>query len=85
MNAPTATTHAQVHWPDRYVALFGAGAYDINNERAPDDFIPFEEQLRGLEKVVQAGKVRTERAVVVVVVVCVCVLTKKRKGKQAPE
>lgn len=46
----------QIHWPDRYVPLFGGGAYDIANEREGD--IPFEEQLRGLEEVVKAGKVR---------------------------
>ena len=45
---------AQIHWPDRYVPLFGAGAYDKANER---EDIPFEEQLRGLEAVVKAGKV----------------------------
>lgn len=41
--------------PDRYVPLFGAGAYDIANERQGD--IPFEDQLRGLEEVIKAGKV----------------------------
>ncbi|KAG1677342.1 hypothetical protein FOA52_010721 [Chlamydomonas sp. UWO 241] len=46
----------QVHWPDRYVPMFGAAPYDIKNERADD--VPFEEQLLGLEKVVKAGKVR---------------------------
>lgn len=46
----------QVHWPDRYVPLFGAAAYNSANEREGD--IPFEEQLRGLERVVKAGKVR---------------------------
>ncbi|CAL5225561.1 g8398 [Coccomyxa viridis] len=45
----------QVHWPDRYVPLFGAGAYDIANER---EDIPFEEQLQALDKVVKSGKVR---------------------------
>ncbi len=34
----------------------GAPAYDAANEREGD--IPFEEQLRGLERVVKAGKVR---------------------------
>ena len=34
--------------------LFGAGAYDVANER---EDIPFEEQLRALDKVVKAGKV----------------------------
>jgi len=46
----------QIHWPDRYIPLFGAAAYDPANER-PDD-IPFEQQLRGLEEVIKAGKVR---------------------------
>ncbi|KIZ07436.1 Aldo/keto reductase family [Monoraphidium neglectum] len=46
----------QIHWPDRYVSLFGAPTYDIANEREGD--VPFEEQLRGLEDVVKAGKVR---------------------------
>lgn len=46
----------QVHWPDRYVPLFGAASYDVSLER-PDD-VPFDEQLRGLEKVIEAGKVR---------------------------
>lgn len=46
----------QIHWPDRYVPLFGAAVYDPKEER--DDDIPFEEQLKALEKVVKAGKVR---------------------------
>jgi aryl-alcohol dehydrogenase-like predicted oxidoreductase len=46
----------QIHWPDRYVPLFGAQPYDQANEREGD--IAFEEQLRGLERVVKAGKVR---------------------------
>lgn len=48
---------AQIHWPDRYVGgLFGASSYDVALEREGD--IPFEEQLRGLDAVVKAGKVR---------------------------
>lgn len=46
----------QIHWPDRYVQLFGEAMYDINQHR-PND-VPFEEQLRGLENVIKAGKVR---------------------------
>lgn len=46
----------QIHWPDRYVPLFGGAAYDPSLER-PDP-VPFEEQLQGLEEVVRAGKVR---------------------------
>lgn len=48
-----------MHWPDRYVSLFGATAYDMNQERP--DAVPFEEQLRGLENVIKAGKVRMSR------------------------
>ena len=44
----------QIHWPDRYVPLFGGGAYDPEKER---DEIPFEEQLVGLDNVIRAGKV----------------------------
>jgi aryl-alcohol dehydrogenase-like predicted oxidoreductase len=63
----------QIHWPDRYVPLFGAGtltyflfqfvnssftegAYDLTKET--DDFTPFEDQLKALEEVIKAGKVR---------------------------
>eukprot|EP00884_Botryococcus_braunii_P006093 jgi/Botrbrau1/15485/Bobra.43_2s0105.1 len=46
----------QIHWPDRYVPLFGAGSYNQANERDGD--ISFEEQLRGLDNVIKAGKVR---------------------------
>jgi hypothetical protein len=35
----------QIHWPDRFVPLFGASSYDQALERETD--IPFEEQLRG--------------------------------------
>lgn len=45
---------AQIHWPDRYVPLFGASGYDVANER---EEVPFEEQLRGMEAVIKAGKV----------------------------
>ncbi|KAJ8604893.1 hypothetical protein CTAYLR_004306 [Chrysophaeum taylorii] len=45
----------QIHWPDRYVPLFGSDSYDPSNER---EAVPFDEQLRGLAKVIEAGKVR---------------------------
>eukprot|EP01024_Parvocaulis_polyphysoides_P009071 TRINITY_DN1276_c0_g1_i4.p1 TRINITY_DN1276_c0_g1~~TRINITY_DN1276_c0_g1_i4.p1 ORF type:complete len:389 (-),score=44.36 TRINITY_DN1276_c0_g1_i4:237-1403(-) len=45
----------QIHWPDRYVSLFGSSSYDISKER---EFIPFEAQLEGLKAVIDAGKVR---------------------------
>ncbi|GAB4817654.1 hypothetical protein N2152v2_004700 [Parachlorella kessleri] len=46
----------QIHWPDRYLPLFGSGPYDAAQEREGD--IPFEVQLQGLERVIKAGKVR---------------------------
>lgn len=45
----------QIHWPDRYLPLFGSGVYDAKNEREGD--VSFEEQLKGLEKVIKDGKV----------------------------
>jgi len=46
----------QLHWPDRYVPMFGQGTYRRECERA--DAVGFEEQLVGLQKLVEAGKVR---------------------------
>eukprot|EP00634_Sargassococcus_sp_CCMP2135_P011791 CAMPEP_0198662474 /NCGR_PEP_ID=MMETSP1467-20131203/47642_1 /TAXON_ID=1462469 /ORGANISM="unid. sp., Strain CCMP2135" /LENGTH=334 /DNA_ID=CAMNT_0044398963 /DNA_START=38 /DNA_END=1042 /DNA_ORIENTATION=- len=45
----------QIHWPDRYVPLFGSDAYDLALER---ESIAFDEQLEGLQSVIDAGKVR---------------------------
>ena len=45
----------QIHWPDRYVPIFGAQEYDLKQER---DAISFEEQLQALKTLVDAGKVR---------------------------
>ena len=44
----------QLHWPDRYVPLFGQARYEPDQER---DAVPFEEQLQALHKLVQEGKV----------------------------
>jgi aryl-alcohol dehydrogenase-like predicted oxidoreductase len=54
---PTPKNNNQkIHWPDRYVPLFGAAPYDAALARA--DAVPFDEQLRALQDVVAAGKVR---------------------------
>lgn len=45
----------QIHWPDRYVPIFGATSYDAAQER---DSIPIAEQLQALAELVKAGKVR---------------------------
>lgn len=45
----------QIHWPDRYVPMFGATSYDAAQER---DSTPIAEQLSSLAELVKAGKVR---------------------------
>lgn len=45
----------QIHWPDRYVPMFGATSYDAAQER---DSTPIAEQLLALGELVKAGKVR---------------------------
>jgi len=45
----------QIHWPDRYVPMFGSTSYDINNEH---DTTPIKQQLQALSALVDAGKVR---------------------------
>eukprot|EP00633_Aureoumbra_lagunensis_P000983 CAMPEP_0197297202 /NCGR_PEP_ID=MMETSP0890-20130614/40451_1 /TAXON_ID=44058 ORGANISM="Aureoumbra lagunensis, Strain CCMP1510" /NCGR_SAMPLE_ID=MMETSP0890 /ASSEMBLY_ACC=CAM_ASM_000533 /LENGTH=335 /DNA_ID=CAMNT_0042774235 /DNA_START=255 /DNA_END=1262 /DNA_ORIENTATION=+ len=45
----------QIHWPDRYVPLFGSDAYDPSQER---ESYSFEDQLLALQKVISSGKVR---------------------------
>jgi aryl-alcohol dehydrogenase-like predicted oxidoreductase len=45
----------QIHWPDRYVPMFGATSYDAALEY---DTVPIAEQLQALADLVKAGKVR---------------------------
>uniref|UniRef100_A0A803KSY2 NADP-dependent oxidoreductase domain-containing protein n=1 Tax=Chenopodium quinoa TaxID=63459 RepID=A0A803KSY2_CHEQI len=45
----------QIHWPDRYAPLFGEFLYDYNKWR---EGVPFEEQLKALQEVIDEGKVR---------------------------
>lgn len=45
----------QIHWPDRYVPMFGASSYDITHER---DSVPIIEQLQALDSLIRSGKVR---------------------------
>jgi len=45
----------QIHWPDRYVPMFGASSYDVTQEH---DTVPIAEQLEALADLVKAGKVR---------------------------
>ncbi|GAB2213530.1 hypothetical protein Droror1_Dr00017838 [Drosera rotundifolia] len=45
----------QIHWPDRYVPMFGEVEYDPNKQYC---FIPVEEQLGALSRAIDAGKIR---------------------------
>ena len=45
----------QIHWPDRYVPMFGATSYDITQEH---DSTPVTEQLSALNDLIKAGKIR---------------------------
>ncbi len=45
----------QIHWPDRYVPMFGSTRYDQSQER---ESTPIAEQLQALGDLVKAGKVR---------------------------
>ena len=45
----------QIHWPDRYVPMFGGSSYDMTQEH---EATPIAEQLQALGELVQAGKVR---------------------------
>jgi len=46
----------QIHWPDRYVPLFGSKAYDCGKER--EGSVSFAEQARAMGELVKLGKVR---------------------------
>ncbi|XP_058724278.1 uncharacterized protein LOC131595814 [Vicia villosa] len=45
----------QIHWPDRYVALFGEYSYDPSKWRPS---VPFVEQLQAFQELINEGKVR---------------------------
>ncbi|XAR48962.1 hypothetical protein NMG60_11031960 [Bertholletia excelsa] len=45
----------QIHWPDRYVPLFGEFFYDSSKWR---ESVPVVEQLRGFQEMINEGKVR---------------------------
>ena len=45
----------QIHWPDRYVPMFGATSFEVAQQR---DSVPIAEQLQALAELVEACKVR---------------------------
>uniref|UniRef100_A0ACD5WCE8 Uncharacterized protein n=1 Tax=Avena sativa TaxID=4498 RepID=A0ACD5WCE8_AVESA len=44
-----------IHWPDRYVALYGEFSYNSTKWRPS---VPFEDQLKALQELIDEGKVR---------------------------
>ena len=46
----------QIHWPDRYVPMFGSVAYDCSKER--EGSVSFDEQAAAMGELVISGKVR---------------------------
>ena len=45
----------QIHWPERYVPMFGESSFDVAQQR---DSTPINEQLQALGDLVKAGKIR---------------------------
>jgi len=45
----------QIHWPDRYVPMFGQTSFDPQLNR---DAVPIPEQLETFKELIQAGKIR---------------------------
>ncbi|OGT18090.1 MAG: aldo/keto reductase [Gallionellales bacterium RIFOXYB12_FULL_54_9] len=45
----------QIHWPDRYVPMFGATCYEVAQEH---ESVAIAEQLRALDDLVKLGKIR---------------------------
>lgn len=46
----------QLHWPERYVPMMGAGEYSYDLER--DDITPIKDQLEIMDELIKSGKVR---------------------------
>lgn len=46
----------QLHWPDRYVPLWGSTAYNPTNER--DGSVPIEETAAALKQLLDSGKIK---------------------------
>merc|ERR1719217_985599 len=47
----------QIHWPDRYVPMFGSVSYDCKKER--EGAVSFEEQAKAMGELVKSGKIRS--------------------------
>lgn len=47
----------QLHWPDRYVPLFGGSTYNPKHER--EGSVPIKETMLALKELLDAGKIKT--------------------------
>jgi len=45
----------QIHWPDRYIPMFGESQYNVEKER---ECVPFEEQVEAMGQLIRDGKIR---------------------------
>jgi aryl-alcohol dehydrogenase-like predicted oxidoreductase len=45
----------QIHWPDRYVPMFGQSSFDLAQDR---ETVPIQAQLEVFKELIQAGKIR---------------------------
>ena len=48
----------QLHWPDRYVPIFGSTVYDFGAAEARGDAVPIEETAAALKELLDEGKIR---------------------------
>ena len=48
----------QIHWPERYVPMFGALDYQYELERGGSDVTSIREQLEIMQELIQKGKIR---------------------------
>lgn len=49
----------QIHWPERYVPLYGAADYRYDLERPGEDVVSIQEQLEIMNDLIKAGKIRS--------------------------
>jgi len=45
----------QIHWPDRYIPLFGYSRYDVSKERK---YVSYKEQVEAMGELIKAGKIK---------------------------
>jgi len=48
----------QIHWPDRYIPLYGAPEFMYNLEEEREDITPIKEQLEIMNELIKSGKIK---------------------------